>query len=111
MNQKCKILKSLKGEEIDNLYDLLYHKALTDSELKTPYKMYYYLIENNVDKAYEKFLNSFETIVEKAPISVANDIRNILSKHNDDKRLVNLILKNKRLSSLIFTEQKNTAKI
>lgn len=111
MNQNCKTLKSLNGEEIDNLYELLYHKALTDSELKTPYKVYYYLIENDVDKAYEKFLNSFETIVEKAPISIANDIRKILSKHNDDRNLKNLIIKNNRLSGLIFTEQNNTAKI
>lgn len=111
MKQKCLALKSFKGEDIENFYELLYRKALTDSESKTPYKVYYYLIENDVDKAYEKFLISFEIIVGKAPISIANDIKDVLSKHNDDINLVKLIKKNDRLNSLVFPKRKNTIKM
>lgn len=111
MKQKSLALKSFNGDEIENFYELLYRKSLTDSELKTPYKVYYYLIENDVDKAYEKFLNSFEIIVEKAPISIANNIKGIMSKHSDDLNLIRLINKNDRLSSLVFPKRKNIIKM
>ena len=64
-----------------------------------------------MDKAYEKFLISFEIIVEKAPISIANNIKGIMSKHSDDLNLIRLINKNDRLSSLVFPKRKNIIKM
>ena len=102
MKQQCEEVKVLNGADSDSFFEMLDGKMLTDSEETTPYKVYYYLIELEIDGAYNRFIKTFSRIAEKAPFSISNYLKKLLDKFNNDKVLLGLIYKNNMLTRIMF---------
>ena len=102
IKERCEDVKVLNGADLDSFFEMLDGKMLTDSEETTPYKVYYYLIELEIDEAYHRFIKTFSRIAEKAPFSISNYLKKLLDKFNNDKVLLGLIYKNNMLTRIMF---------
>lgn len=102
IKERCEDVKVLNGADLDSFFEMLDGKMLTDSEETTPYKVYYYLIELEIDGAYNRFIKTFSRIAEKAPFSISNYLKKLLDKFNNDKVLLELINKNNKLTRITF---------
>lgn len=110
IKERCEDVKVLNGADLDSFFEMLDGKMLTDSEETTPYKVYYYLIELEIDGAYNRFIKTFSRIAEKAPFSISNYLKKLLDKFNNDKVLLELINKNNKLTRITFPEATKTNK-
>lgn len=59
------------------------------------------MIKVGVKGAYEKFLESFARVVEKAPLSIGGLLKQLLSSRGNDPKLNDLIEKNKILKRFV----------
>ena len=102
VENKCRNdVKNLNDNELDNFYDLLNDKLFSDPEQTQSYVIYYYMIKVGVKGAYEKFLESFARVVEKAPLSIGGLLKQLLSSRGNDPKLNDLIEKNKKLKRFV----------
>lgn len=106
IKERCEDVKVLNGADLDSFFEILDGKLLTDSEETKPYRVYYYLIELEIDGAYNRFIETFSRVSEKAPFSISNYLKRLLNKFNNDKILLELIHKNNSLTRIMFSNVK-----
>ena len=84
--------------DLDELYDLIDAKILTDPAQKDSYSVYYFCIKNEIKNAYKRLLEVLGRIdTRKIPFSLGNKFKDILQKYNQDAKLRKLLEKNSRL--------------
>ena len=103
IKERCEDVKVLNGADLDSFFEILDGKLLTDSEETKPNRVYYYLIELEIDGAYNRFIETFSRVSEKAPFSISNYLKRLLNKFNNDKILLELIHKNNSLTRIMFS--------
>lgn len=110
-NQVClEDVSALTPGELEDLFDLVDNKILTNPGDKECYGIYYFCIKNSVERAYNRLLGILSRIdTKKIPYSMGNKFNEILEKFNNDKKLIDLITPNDRLMrSINGREQKNS---
>lgn len=109
LERKCESdVKSLSESDLESFYDLLDSKLFADPTEKIGYTIYYYIIKTGVGKAYPHFIETFSKVGDKAPISISNDMRRLLEMRNNDRKLEEMIKRNKPLAKLVWKQnQKN----
>jgi len=91
-------IAELSSNDLEELYDLIDSKILTEPTDKEGYSVYYFCIMHEVERAYIRMLSALGRIdTSKIPYPLGNKFRAILEKYNNDKKLVELLEKNKRL--------------
>ena len=84
--------------DLEELFDLIDSKILTEPTEKEGYNVYYFCIMNEIERAYMRMLGVLGRIdVTKIPYSLGNKFKAILEKYNSDKKLTELLEKNERL--------------
>ena len=88
--------------DLDELFDLIDAKILTDPAQKDGYSVYYFCIKNEINNAYKRLLEVLGRIdMRKIPFSLGNKFKDILQKYNQDAKLRKLLEKNSRLTRSI----------
>lgn len=91
-------IADLSLNDLEELYDLIDSKILTEPTDKDGYSVYYFCIMHEVERAYVRMLAALGRIdITKIPYSMGNKFKAILEKYNNDKKLMELLEKNKRL--------------
>ena len=91
-------IAELSSNDLEELYDLIDSKILTEPTDKEGYSVYYFCIMHEVERAYIRMLSALGRIdTSKIPYSLGNKFKAILEKYNNDKKLMELLEKNKRL--------------
>ena len=84
--------------DINEFFDLMDSKILTDPADKASFGIYYFCIINNIEQSYKRLIDVLGRIdVTKIAYSLGNKFRGILELYNHDKKLVGLLSKNGRL--------------
>ena len=87
----------MSSNDLEELYDLIDSKILTEPTDKGGYTVYYFCIMHEVERAYIRMLSALGRIdTSKIPYSLGNKFKAIL-EYNNDKKLMELLEKNKRL--------------
>ena len=91
-------IAELSSNDLEELYDLIDSKILTEPTDKEGYSLYYFCIMHEIERAYIRMLSALGRIdTSKIPYSLGNKFKAILEKYNNDKKLMELLEKNKRL--------------
>jgi hypothetical protein len=91
-------IAELSSNDLEELYDLIDSKILTEPTDKEGYSVYYFCIMHEVERAYIRMLSVLGRIdTSKIPYPLGNKFKAILEKYNNDKKLMELLEKNKRL--------------
>ena len=95
----CKTeVAALSTNDLEELFDLIDSKILTEPTKKEGYNVYYFCIMHGVERAYIRMLGVLGRIdTTKIPYSLGNKFKAILVRYNRDKKLTELLEKNKRL--------------
>ena len=97
-----KEIKGLSSNELDDLYELLDSRLLMVANDKNAFSVYYFCIMNDVERAYQRFLEVLSRInVSSIPFSLGNKFKDILAKYGDDKKLKERLKTNDRLMRAI----------
>ena len=105
------ILKTICVDEIAQLsaddshyfFEQLDEMIITKPNEKNGYNVYFFCIENNIEGAYAKFVGILDRIdVQKIPFSLGNKFNDIMKMHSD-KKIMEIISSNKKLSNAINT--------
>jgi hypothetical protein len=84
--------------DLDELFDLVDEKILTDPSKKEGYSVYYFCIQNDLSRAYNRLLEVLGRIdTSKIPFSLGNKFKDILQQYNQDAKLNGLLAKNRKL--------------
>ena len=93
-------VSKLSTDEISDILSLLDTKLLTDVKDKIAYSIYYMCIMNDIPNAYTRFIALLYRIdVTKMPIFLANKLKAILVKYNNDPKLMSILSKNQKISN------------
>lgn len=93
----------LSADDSRDFFEQLDEMIITNPEDKKGYNVYLFCIENRIEGTYTKFLNILKRIdVKKIPFSLGNKFNDVLKKY-PDKKLLEVISKNKNLSNTINT--------
>ena len=91
-------IAKLSSNDLEELYDLIDSKILTEPTDKEGYSVYSFCIMHEVERAYIRMLSALGRIdTSKIPYPLGNKFKAILEKYNNDKKLMELLEKNKRL--------------
>lgn len=91
-------VSKLSTDEISDILSLLDTKLLTDVKDKIAYSIYYMCIMNDIPNAYTRFIALLYRIdVTKMPIFLANKLKAILVKYNNDPKLMSILSKNQKI--------------
>ena len=91
-------IAELSSNDLEELYDLIDSKILTEPTDKEGYSLYYFCIMHEIERAYIRMLSTLGRIdTSKIPYPLGNKFKAILEKYNNDKKLMELLEKNKRL--------------
>ena len=91
-------IAELSSNDLEEFYDLIDSKILTEPTDKEGYSVYYFCIMHEVERAYIRLLSTLGRIdTSKIPYPLGNKFKAILEKYNNDKKLMELLEKNKRL--------------
>lgn len=89
---------AMSANDLEELYDLIDSKILTEPTDKEGYSVYYFCIMYGVERAYIRMLGVLGRIdTTKIPYSLGNKFKTIIEKYNSDKKLTDLLEKNVRL--------------
>lgn len=95
-------ISGLLQDELNDIFDLIDVKILTNPNEKNGYSVYFYCIMNDVSGAYNRFLEILSrTDTTKIPFALGNKFKDILSKYNNDNKLLGYISKNEKLMRTI----------
>ena len=91
-------VSKLSTDEISDILSLLDTKLLTDVKDKIAYSIYYMCIMYDIPNAYTRFIALLYRIdVTKMPIFLANKLKAILVKYNNDPKLMSILSKNQKI--------------
>ena len=91
-------IAELSSNDLEELYDLIDSKILTEPTDKEGYSLYYFCIMHEIERAYIRMLSTLGRIdTSKIPYPLGNKFKAILEKYNNDKKLMELLEKNRRL--------------
>ncbi len=97
----------LSSSDIEDLFDLVDSKILTNPDEKDGYGIYYFCDKHHVERAYMRLIGILSRIdTKKIPYSVGNKFKEILEKYNNDKKFMALIQPNGKLMRSINGEKK-----
>lgn len=97
-----KELSILSVVDLHDIFDLLDAKILLNPKDKKAYTIYYFCIMSEIPNAYNRLLSILSRIdVSSIPFSLGNKFKEILLKFTYDKKLQELISKNKPLMNSI----------
>ena len=97
-----KELSILSVVDLHDIFDLLDAKILLNPKDKKAYTIYYFCIMSEIPNAYNRLLSILSRIdVSSIPFSLGNKFKEILLKFAYDKKLQELISKNKPLMNSI----------
>ena len=95
-------VKGLAANELEEFYDLLDSKLLMAADDKNAYSVYYFCIMNDLERAYQRFLEVLSRInVASISFALGNKFKDVLAKYGDDKKLKELLKSNTRLMRAI----------
>lgn len=90
----------LSTDEISDILSILDTKLLTDVKDKIAYSIYYMCIMNDIPNAYPRFISLLYRIdVTKMPMFLANKLKAILEKYNNDAKLLGILSKNQKIAN------------
>lgn len=93
-------LTKFSTDEISDILSLLDTKLLTDVKDKIAYSIYYICIMNDIPNAYTRFIALLYRIdVTKMPMYLANKLKAILEKNNNDPKLFSILSKNPKIAN------------
>lgn len=93
-------LKKFSTDEISDILSLLDTKLLTDVKDKIAYSIYYICIMNEIPNAYTRFIALLYRIdVTKMPMYLANKLKTVLDKNNNDPKLLSILSKNPKIAN------------
>ena len=88
----------MSANDLEELFDLIDSKILTEPTEKEGYNVYFFCIMHGVERAYMRMLGVLGRIdTTKIPYSLGNKFKAILVRYNRDKKLTELLEKNKLL--------------
>lgn len=91
-------IKTLPDGDLDDFFNLIDAKILTDPATKEGYGVYYFCVKYGVPRAYNRLLEILGRIdVSKIPFSLGGKFKDILRQYNQDAKLQALLAKNGRL--------------
>ena len=93
----------LSADDSHDFFEQLDEMIITKPNEKNGYNVYFFCIENNIEGAYAKFVDILDRIdVQKIPFSLGNKFNDIMKMH-PDKKLLEIVSSNKKLSNVINT--------
>lgn len=96
-------IAKLLADDSHDFFEQLDEMIITKPNEKNGYNVYFFCIENNIEGAYAKFVGILDRIdVQKIPFSLGNKFNDILKMH-PDKKLMEIVSSNKKLSNAINT--------
>ena len=91
-------ITTLPDGDLDDFFNLIDAKILTDPATKEGYGVYYFCVKYGVPRAYNRLLEILGRIdVSKIPFSLGGKFKDILRQYNQDAKLLALLAKNGRL--------------
>ena len=91
-------ISAMAESDINEFFDLVDSKILTDPTEKDSFAIYYFCIMHNIEQAYKRLIDVLGRIdVTKMTYSLGNKFKKILERYNQDKKLIDLLSKNGRL--------------
>ncbi len=92
-------VKVLPETDIDDFYDLLDSKLLMAANDKKALSVYYFCIMQDCPKAYNRLLDILSRIdVKQISFALSNKFNDILKRYGDDKKLLEMLKTNDKLS-------------
>lgn len=110
IKSSCEKLASMSKDDINDFFVLLDNRILTSPENKKLYNVYFALCGNETFVgAYDKFIHILQRIefAKLTLFSMGNEFKQLLDRHGGDKKLENIIRKNKQLERSVFPKIKN----
>lgn len=96
-------IAQLSADDSHDFFEQLDEMIITKPNEKNGYNVYFFCIENNIEGAYAKFVGILDRIdVQKIPFSLGNKFSDIMKMH-PDKKIMEIISSNKKLSNAINT--------
>ena len=96
-------IAQLSADDSHDFFEQLNEMIITKPNEKNGYNVYFFCIENNIEGAYAKFVGILDRIdVQKIPFSLGNKFNDIMKMH-PDKKIMEIISSNKKLSNAINT--------
>lgn len=96
-------ISQLSADDSHDFFEQLDEMIITKPNEKNGYNVYFFCIENNIEGAYAKFVGILDRIdVQKIPFSLGNKFNDIMKMH-PDKKIMEIISSNKKLSNAINT--------
>lgn len=96
-------IAQLSADDSHDFFEQLDEMIITKPNEKNGYNVYFFCIENNIEGAYAKFVGILDRIdVHKIPFSLGNKFNDIMKMH-PDKKIMEIISSNKKLSNAINT--------
>lgn len=96
-------IAQLSADDSHDFFEQLDEMIITKPNEKNGYNVYFFCIENNIEGAYAKFVGILDRIdVQKIPFSLGNKFNDIMKMH-PDKKIMEIISSNIKLSSAINT--------
>lgn len=96
-------IAQLSADDSHDFFEQLDEMIITKPNEKNGYNVYFFCIENNIEGAYAKFVGILDRIdVQKIPFSLGNKFNDIMKMH-PDKKIMEIISSNKKLSNAINT--------
>lgn len=96
-------IAQLSADDSHDFFEQLDEMIITKPNEKNGYNVYFFCIENNIEGAYAKFVGILDRIdVQKIPFSLGNKFNDIMKMHSD-KKIMEIISSNKKLSNAINT--------
>lgn len=96
-------IAQLSADDSHDFFEQLDEMIITKPNEKNGYNVYFFCVENNIEGAYAKFVGILDRIdVQKIPFSLGNKFNDIMKMH-PDKKIMEIISSNKKLSNAINT--------
>jgi len=96
-------IAQLSADDSHDFFEQLDEMIINKPNEKNGYNVYFFCIENNIEGAYAKFVGILDRIdVQKIPFSLGNKFNDIMKMH-PDKKIMEIISSNKKLSNAINT--------
>lgn len=102
-------VKGLSETDIEDFYDLLDSKLLMAASDKNAFSVYYFCIMQDVSRAYNRLLDILSRIdVKQISFALSNKFEDILNRHGNDKKLLDMLKANEKLMRAIEDNNKKT---
>lgn len=91
---------TLAQDELNDIFDLVDGKLLINAGDKSAYDIYCLCIMHDAANAYNRFISILNRIdISKIPFALANKFNDIINKYGGDKKLVEILSANSRLTN------------